>query len=70
MSAFLRCITGCKEFTGRPIYVNFHDDPDQPAFTISTCGSQIEISKLLEVDEVGFVTAVKALIDGSDFNMP
>ena len=48
----------------RPIY---DDDPDQPAFT---CGSQIEISKLIEIDEVAFVTAVKALIDGSDFNMP
>ena len=49
--------------------MNFHDDPDQPAFTISTCGSQIEISKLIEVDEVAFMTAVKAVIKGSDFNM-
>lgn len=70
LTAFLKCVTGCKDFIGKPIYVNFHEDPGLPAFSISTCGCQLDISNLIESDDSSFMIALKAVMMGSDFNMP
>ena len=70
LAAFLKSITGCKNFIGKTIYVNFHEDPGLPAFSISTCGCQLDISKSIEIEETSFTTALKAITMGHDFNMP
>ena len=67
--AFLRSVTGCRQFTERLIYINFQNDPELPAFSISTCGCQIDISVLIDIDEHDFTTAFKAITVGQDFTM-
>ena len=49
--------------------VNFQSNPEQPAFAISTCGCQLDISTLIDIEEDGFTTAFKAITVGQDFTM-
>ena len=69
LEAFLKSVMGCKQFTERLIFINFQSNPEQPAFAISTCGCQLDISTFIDIEEDGFTTAFKAITVGQDFTM-
>ena len=69
VGGLLKSVTGCKQFTERLIFINFQSNAEQPAFTISTCGCQLDISTLIDIEEDGFTTAFKAITIGQDFTM-
>lgn len=70
LAAFLKSITGSKNFIGKTIYINFHKDSELSAFSISTCGYQIDVSTLIEIEESNFMASFKAITIGNDFTMP
>ena len=72
LESFLRSITESKDFVGKKLHFNFHSNPKLPAFCISTCGCQVDVSALIDVEESAFMAAfISVMVEGGhDFNMP
>jgi len=72
LQSLLRSITGSRDYVGKALYFNFHDNPELPAFGINTCGCQVDVSVLIDVEEDAFMTAFQSIMaeHGNDFNMP
>jgi len=72
LETLLRSITGSKDYVGRTLYFNFHDNPEFPAFSIRTCECQVDVSVLIDVEEDAFMTAFRSIMveHENDFNMP
>ena len=53
------------------LYFNFHDNENLPAFSIGTCGCQVDISALINAEEDAFMAAFRSIMIEAkqDFNM-
>lgn len=69
LTAFLKSITGCQDFLDKPIYIHFHRDSGMQAFSTSACSSQLEVSTLIEINDIHFMAAFKAITNETDFTM-
>lgn len=72
MKSLLKSITGSKEFVGKALYFNFHNNPELSAFSICTYGCQVDVSVLVNVEENAFMAAFRSVMveERHDFNMP
>lgn len=70
LELFLKSITGTSTYIGRMLYFNFHDNVELPAFSISTCGCQVDVSVLIDVEETAFMAEFQTIMleGGQNFN--